>query len=51
LCDLNLAATRGYERLTPSQREALGTNVLALFPKFAERIGALPREAVAAAAE
>ncbi|HXR86660.1 MAG TPA: amidohydrolase family protein [Stellaceae bacterium] len=51
LCDLNLAATRGYERLTPTQREALGTNVLALFPKFAERIGASSRDQVAAAAE
>jgi predicted TIM-barrel fold metal-dependent hydrolase len=51
LCDLNLEATRGYERLTPAQREALGTNVLALFPKFAERIGAAPRDQVAAAAE
>jgi 6-methylsalicylate decarboxylase len=51
LCDLNLAATRGYERLTPAQREALGTNVLALFPKFAERIGVSTRDQVAAAAE
>jgi predicted TIM-barrel fold metal-dependent hydrolase len=51
LCDLNLGATRGYERLTPAQREALGTNVLALFPKFAERIGATARGEVAAAAE
>jgi len=48
LCDLNLAATRGYERLAPAQREAIGTNVLALFPKFAERIGARDRIAVAA---
>jgi predicted TIM-barrel fold metal-dependent hydrolase len=48
LCDFNLAATRGYERLTLAQRDALGTNVLALFPNFAERIGAAP---VAAAAE
>jgi len=51
LCDLNLAATRGYERLTPAQREARGTNVLALFPKFAERIGVSTRDQVAAAAE
>ncbi len=51
LCDLNLAATRGYERLTTAQREALGTNVLALFPKFAERIGVVSRDQVAAAAE
>ena len=49
LCDFNLDATRGYERLTVAQREALGTNVLALFPKFAERIGAA--SPVAAAAE
>lgn len=51
LCDFNLAATRGYGRLTAAQREALGTNVLALFPKFAERIGAAARDQVAAAAE
>ena len=51
LCDLNLAATRGYERLTPAQREALGTNVLALFPAFATRISAAGRNQVAAAAE
>ncbi|HEY1506523.1 MAG TPA: amidohydrolase family protein [Stellaceae bacterium] len=51
LCDLNLDATRGYERLTPAQRDALGTNVLALFPKFGERIGAATRDQVAAAAE
>jgi 6-methylsalicylate decarboxylase len=48
LCDFNLAATRRYERLTPEQREALGSNVLALFPKFAERIGAGSRDRVAA---
>jgi 6-methylsalicylate decarboxylase len=47
LCDVNLAATRAYERLTPAQRDALGSNVLALFPKFAQRIGA-DRIAVAA---
>lgn len=51
LCDLNLAATRGYERLTAAQRQALGTNVLALFPTFAERIGAASRARAAVAAE
>ena len=51
LCDFNLAATRSYERLTPAQRDALGSNVLALFPKFAARIGARPRDRVAVAAE
>ena len=51
LCDFNLAATRRYERLTPAQRAALGTNVLALFPEFAARIGAAARDGVAVAAE
>jgi predicted TIM-barrel fold metal-dependent hydrolase len=51
LCDYYIDATRGYERLTPAQREALGTNVLTLFPKFAERIGAAERDKVAVAAE
>lgn len=51
LCDLNLAATRDYDRLAPAQRQALFTNVLALFPKFSERIGAPPRDRVPVAAE
>ncbi|HKT16743.1 MAG TPA: amidohydrolase family protein [Stellaceae bacterium] len=51
LCDLNLAATRGYEKLAPAQRDALFTNVLALVPRFAERIGAGSRDRVPAAAE
>jgi predicted TIM-barrel fold metal-dependent hydrolase len=48
LCDFQLASVKSYQRLSPAQREALGTNVLALFPRFAERIG---MAAVAAAAE
>jgi hypothetical protein len=48
LCDLNFEATRNYERLTAAQREAVGTNVLALFPTFAEHIGAVPRDQIAA---
>ena len=48
LCDFQLASVKTYERLTPAQRDALGSNVLALFPQFAERIGAAT---VAAAAE
>jgi len=51
LCDFNLAATRGYERLTPAQREAVGSNVLALFPKFAARMGAGAPDRVPVAAE
>jgi len=52
VCDFHLAATRGYERLTPAQREALGTNVLPLFPNFAKRIGMAPHKgAVPVAAE
>jgi len=52
VCDVHLAAVRGYERLSQSQRDALGTNVLPLFPKFAERIGAAAkRGAVPVAAE
>ena len=51
LCDFNLAATRSFERLTLAQRESLGTNVLALVPKFAERIGATVRDRAAVAAE
>ncbi len=48
LCDFNLVATRGYERLTLAQREAIGSNVLTLFPSFSQRIGARDRIAVAA---
>lgn len=48
LCDFELAAVKSYGRLTPAQRDALGTNVLALFPKFAERIGAAATVATAA---
>ena len=39
VCDYHLAATRGYQRLTPAQREAIGTNVLKVYPRFAKRIG------------
>ena len=51
LCDFNRVATDSYERLTLAQRAALGSNVLALFPEFAERIGAGTRDRVAVAAE
>ena len=52
VCDYHLAATRGYQRLTPAQREAIGTNVLKLYPRFAKRIGiTADRDAVPAAAE
>jgi predicted TIM-barrel fold metal-dependent hydrolase len=52
ICDLHLEAVRSHPRLTPVQREALGTNVLPLFPKFAERIGMAPDMAkISAAAE
>ncbi|HEY3919548.1 MAG TPA: amidohydrolase family protein [Stellaceae bacterium] len=52
LCDFNLASVKGYARLSAAEREALGTNVLALFPSFAARIGApVRRGAVPAAAE
>jgi predicted TIM-barrel fold metal-dependent hydrolase len=52
VCDLHLAATRNYARLTPAQREALGTNVLRLFPNFAKRIGMTAgSDTVAVAAE
>jgi 6-methylsalicylate decarboxylase len=40
VCDFHLASARGFQRLTPAEREALGTNVLPLFPNFAKRIGA-----------
>ena len=39
VCDYHLAATRSYQRLTPAQREAIGTNVLKLYPRFAKRVG------------
>jgi len=39
VCDFHLASVRAYKRLSAAQREALGTNVLALFPRFAKRIG------------
>jgi hypothetical protein len=52
ICDLHLAALRGNPRLTAAQREAIGTNALPLFPKFAERIGLAPdRAKISAAAE
>jgi predicted TIM-barrel fold metal-dependent hydrolase len=52
ICDLHLDAVRNHSRLTAAQREALGTNVLPLFPKFAERIGLAPDKAeISAAAE
>jgi predicted TIM-barrel fold metal-dependent hydrolase len=52
VCDHHLAATRGYERLTPAQREAIGTNVLWLYPRFAKRIGmSADRNTVPVAAE
>ena len=48
----HLASVRGFERLTAAEREALGTNVLPLFPNFARRIGAAaPRGADRVAAE
>ena len=40
VCDLHLAAVRSCQRLTAPQREAIGTNVLPLFPNFGKRIGA-----------
>jgi predicted TIM-barrel fold metal-dependent hydrolase len=39
ICDLHLEAVRSNPRLTAAQRDALGTNMLPLFPKFAARIG------------
>ena len=42
---------RELRKFPVAQREALGTNVLTLFPKFAERIGASARDQVAVAAE
>jgi predicted TIM-barrel fold metal-dependent hydrolase len=52
VCDLHLAAVRDNARLTAAQREALGTNVLRLFPNFAKRIGmSADRGAVPVAAE
>ena len=52
VCDYHLAATRGYQRLTPAQREAIGTNVLKLYPRFAKRIGmTADQSAVSVAAE
>jgi hypothetical protein len=52
VCDYHLAATRGYQRLTPAQREAIGTNVLKLYPRFAKRIGmGTDRSPVSVAAE
>jgi|SRR5579864_2227901 len=52
ICDLHLEAVRSYPRLTAVQREAIGTNALPLFPKFAERIGMAPdKAAISAAAE
>jgi len=52
ICDSHLEAVRSHPRLTAAQREALGTNVLPLFPKFAERIGlARDNAKIAAAAE
>jgi hypothetical protein len=38
--------------LTPAQREAIGTNVLRLYPRFAKRIGmTADQAAVSVAAE
>jgi hypothetical protein len=52
ILDLHLEAVRSNPRLTAAQREAIGTNVLPLFPKFAERIGlATDRAKMFAAAE
>jgi 6-methylsalicylate decarboxylase len=51
LCDFNLAATRAYDRLTQAERQAVFTNVLALFPGFADRIAAGTRDRAAVAAE
>lgn len=52
ICDRHLEAVRSNPRLTAAQREALGTNVLPLFPKFAERIGLAPDKAkISVAAE
>jgi 6-methylsalicylate decarboxylase len=52
ILDLHLEAVRSYPHLTAAQREAIGTNALALFPKFAERIGLAPDKAkIFAAAE
>lgn len=52
ILDLHLEAVRSNPRLTAAQREAIGTNVLPLFPKFAERIALAPdRAKISAAAE
>ncbi|HEY1505694.1 MAG TPA: amidohydrolase family protein [Stellaceae bacterium] len=52
ILDLHREALRSYPRLSEAQREALGTNVLPLFPKFAERIGlARDKANLSAAAE
>jgi 6-methylsalicylate decarboxylase len=52
ICDLHLEAVRSNPRLTAAQREAIGTNALPLFPKFAERIGLAPDKAnISVAAE
>jgi predicted TIM-barrel fold metal-dependent hydrolase len=52
VCDYHLAAVRSYERLSLAQRDALGTNVLSLYPKFAARVGTMTDQAaVGVAAE
>ena len=52
ICDLHREAALSNPRLSAAQREALGTNVLPLFPNFAARIGLAPSNAaVSAAAE
>jgi len=52
ILDLHLEAVRSYPRLSAAQRDAIGTNVLKLLPKFAERIGLAPDSAkISAAAE
>lgn len=50
ILDLHRDALRSYPRLTTAQRDAIGTNALPLFPKFAERIGLAPDRAKISAA-
>jgi len=52
ILDRHREALLGYPRLSAAQREAFGTNVLPLFPKFAARIGlASDKATISAAAE
>jgi predicted TIM-barrel fold metal-dependent hydrolase len=42
VCQAHLDAVRGYERLNPVERDAIGRNALCLFPQLARRVGLVP---------